>query len=188
MRKEQGKSAEPKGVYRVKNWPAYNAVLIARGDVTMWIDESALTQDTEIALGKRGRPCIYSDAVIQMLLEIKQVFRLPLRALQGFACSLRKLAFADLPVPNYAALRVAVLAHLPLPLAEELQARAVDDQVQRPVATLGWQYRVQILCATTQRRIALRAPQLPRGRPYRLNPKSRGYLCLQIRFMQQRPE
>jgi hypothetical protein len=29
------------------------------------------------------------------------VFRLPLRALQGFAQSLRDLAFADLPVPNY---------------------------------------------------------------------------------------
>jgi hypothetical protein len=30
MGKDQGKSAEPKGVYRVKNWPAYNAGLIAR--------------------------------------------------------------------------------------------------------------------------------------------------------------
>ncbi|QQX89740.1 IS5 family transposase (plasmid) [Cupriavidus necator] len=116
MRKDQGKSAEPKGIYRVKNWPAYNAGLIARGDVTMWIDESALTRDTEIALGKRGRPCIYSDAVIQMLLELKQVFRLPLRALQGFACSLRKLAFADLPVPNYTTLsRRAQDLHAVLP-------------------------------------------------------------------------
>lgn len=39
-----------------------------------------------------------------MLLGLKQVFRLPLRALQGFAMSLRKLAFADLPVPNYSTL------------------------------------------------------------------------------------
>src|SRR5476649_1949718 len=50
---------------------------------------------------KRGRPCIYADAVIQMLLGLKQVFRLPLRALQGFAGSMNKLAFTDLPVPNY---------------------------------------------------------------------------------------
>ncbi|MGF6980277.1 hypothetical protein QFZ94_008794 [Paraburkholderia sp. JPY465] len=38
---------------------------------------------------------------MQMLLELKQVFLLPLRALQGFAQSLRKLAFPSLPVPNY---------------------------------------------------------------------------------------
>jgi hypothetical protein len=42
--------------------------------------------------------------VIQMLLGLKQVYRLPLRALQGFAHSLRELAFADLPVPNYTTL------------------------------------------------------------------------------------
>ncbi len=30
-----------------------------------------------------------------MLLGLKQVFRLPLRALQGFVTSLRKLAFAN---------------------------------------------------------------------------------------------
>jgi hypothetical protein len=39
-----------------------------------------------------------------MLLGLKQVCRLPLRALQGFAHSLRELAFADLPVPNYTTL------------------------------------------------------------------------------------
>jgi hypothetical protein len=39
-----------------------------------------------------------------MLLGLKQVFRLPLRALQGFAQSLRKLAFPDLPVPSYTTL------------------------------------------------------------------------------------
>lgn len=53
---------------------------------------------------KRGRPRVYADAVIQMLLGFKQVFRLPLRALQGFAGSMNKLAFADLPVPNYTTL------------------------------------------------------------------------------------
>jgi hypothetical protein len=39
-----------------------------------------------------------------MLLGLKQVFRLPLRALQGFAQSLRALGFAGLPVPNYTTL------------------------------------------------------------------------------------
>lgn len=70
----------------------------------MWIDESVMNAAPEAASPRRGRPHVYSDAAIQMLLGIKQVYRLPLRALQGFAHSLRKLAFADLPVPNYTTL------------------------------------------------------------------------------------
>jgi Transposase DDE domain len=104
MRKDERETSEPKGVYRLRNWSEYNAGLIARGNVTMWIDESVLTNAVESGARKRGRPCIYADAVIQMLLGLKQVFRLPLRALQGFAQSLRELAFADLPVPNYSTL------------------------------------------------------------------------------------
>ncbi|TFE36715.1 IS5 family transposase [Paraburkholderia dipogonis] len=104
MRKDERKASEPKGVYRVRNWPEYNTGLIARGDVTMWIGEGVLTQALDAGPSRRGRPCVYSDAVIQMLLGLKQVYRLPLRALQGFAQSLCKLAFADLPVPSYSTL------------------------------------------------------------------------------------
>jgi len=104
MRKDERKASEPKGVYRVKNWKAYNAGLIARGDVTMWIDENTLAMPPDACPGKRGRPCAYSDAAIQMLLTLKQVYRLPLRALQGFAQSLQRLAFPALPVPNYSTL------------------------------------------------------------------------------------
>jgi hypothetical protein len=104
MRKDERKTGESKGVYRVRNWPAYNAGLIERGNVTMWIDEGVLTNPATSPARKRGRPCIYADAAVQMLLGLKQVFRLPLRALQGFAQSQRDLAFSGLPVPNYTAL------------------------------------------------------------------------------------
>ena len=70
MRKDERKTREPKGRYRVRNWTQYNAGLIARGDVTMWIDQSVL-KTTEAELPKRGRPYAYSDAVIQMLLGLK---------------------------------------------------------------------------------------------------------------------
>src|SRR5260370_40595121 len=56
-----------------------------------------------------------------MLLGLKQVYRLPLRALQGFAQSLRELAFADLPVPNYTT----------------LSRRAQDLRVALPVTSSG---------------------------------------------------
>lgn len=48
-----------------------------------------------------GRPQLYSDALIQALLTFKHVYHFTLRAAQGFVQSLRNLAFADLPVPNY---------------------------------------------------------------------------------------
>ncbi|MEX3548214.1 MAG: transposase, partial [Burkholderia sp.] len=105
MRKDTtNKQAEPKGKYRVKNWAQYNAGLISRGDVTMWIDPDLFAVAPEFEVRTRGRPCVYANALVQMLLELKQVFHLPLRALQGFAQSLRKLAFPSLPVPNYTTL------------------------------------------------------------------------------------
>jgi hypothetical protein len=104
MRKDEQQQQEPKGKYRVKNWPAYNAGLIARGDVTIWMGRDLWQPSAEADAVRRGRPRVYADAVIQMLLGLKQVFRLPLRALQGFAASMNKLAFADMPVPNYTTL------------------------------------------------------------------------------------
>lgn len=104
MRKDKQQRQEPKDKYRVKNWSAYNAGLIARGDVTIWMERDMWQRNTGGGAAKRGRPCVYADALIQMLLGLKQVFRLPLRALQGFAGSMNKLAFPDLPVPNYTTL------------------------------------------------------------------------------------
>ena len=28
--------------YRIRNWSAYNAALVARGSLTLWVDEEAL--------------------------------------------------------------------------------------------------------------------------------------------------
>ena len=132
MRKDTHQRREPKGVYRVRNWSAYNAGLINRGNVTMWIEQSELTQIPERVPHRRGRPCVYSDSTIQMLLALKQVFRLPLRALQGFAQSQRDLAFADLPVPNYTTVcRRAQTLAVKLPVlcsGEALHLRAIASR------------------------------------------------------------
>ncbi|KAF1010509.1 MAG: hypothetical protein E5299_01650 [Burkholderia gladioli] len=87
----------------VRNWAAYNAGLINRGNVTIWIDEAILARIPD-AIHTRGRPCLYGDALIQALLGVQTVYRLTLRALQGFTQSLRDLAFPSLPVPNYTTL------------------------------------------------------------------------------------
>jgi hypothetical protein len=103
MPKDTLQPSQPKGIYRVKNWPEYNAGLIARGDVTIWMDEAMLSPAPG-APGQRGRPQAYSDGVIQLLLTLKSVYRLPLRALQGLASSLQRLMMPELAVPNYTTL------------------------------------------------------------------------------------
>ncbi|MEO5606037.1 MAG: IS5 family transposase [Polaromonas sp.] len=100
MPKDQRLPSQPKASYRVKNWPEYNAGLIERGNVSLWMDEQMFVPPAETS-AQRGRPQVYGDGMIQMLLALKSVYRLPLRALQGFATSLRRLALPALPVPNY---------------------------------------------------------------------------------------
>lgn len=103
MRRDKNETCEQTARNRVRNWAAYNAGLIKRGNVTMWIDEAALAR-TSNSESTCVHPRPYGDARIQALLGSKTVFRRPPRALQGFAQSLRDLAFATLPVPNYTAL------------------------------------------------------------------------------------
>jgi hypothetical protein len=91
---------QPKGVYQVTNWPEYNTGLIERGNVSFWLNERMFALAPETS-SQRGRAYAYCDGLIQMLLVLKSVYRLPLRALQGFAQSMRHLALQSLPVPNY---------------------------------------------------------------------------------------
>ena len=109
MRRDNLLPSQPKAVYRVKNWPEYNAGLIERGNVSIWMDEAMFVAAPESS-SQRGRPQAYCDAVIQMLLALKSVYRLPLRALQGFALSLRRLALqVSLPVLRNAGQAVHLL-------------------------------------------------------------------------------
>ncbi|AME28367.1 hypothetical protein AXG89_31735 (plasmid) [Burkholderia sp. PAMC 26561] len=128
MRKDKRKSREPKGVYRVRIWSEYNAGLIARGSLTMWIDESTFMSGSEARAVKRGRPQVYSDAMIQAVLTLKHVYDLTLRASQGFVQSLRELAFADLPVPNYTTLSRR---------AQELQVTLPEMSSGAPMSNAG---------------------------------------------------
>ena len=61
-------------VYRVKNWPEYNAGLIERGNVSIWMDEQMFVPRSETS-SRRGRPQAYCDGVIQILLTLKSVYR-----------------------------------------------------------------------------------------------------------------
>lgn len=109
----------------------------------MWIDESLLAAPLA-DVSRRGRPCLYCDALIQGLLALKQVFRLTLRALQGFTQSLARLAFADLAVPNYTTLcrRAQSLdVALPLPPAGQPLHLVVDSTGLKLYGEGEWKVR-----------------------------------------------
>lgn len=99
MRADDRQPSQPKGKYGVTNWPEYKAGLIRRGDASVWIDESLLSPRGPLSPGLRGRPRPHAAPVIKMLLSLKSVYRLPLRALQGFAQSLCRLVLPELEVP-----------------------------------------------------------------------------------------
>jgi len=91
-----------KDKYRTRNWKDYNQSLVNRGSLTFWFEESALRKwySTE-QTGERGRPDVYSDAAIRCALTIKAVFRVTLRALQGFVRSIFQLLGLSLICPHY---------------------------------------------------------------------------------------
>ncbi|EMX0853922.1 transposase, partial [Pluralibacter gergoviae] len=78
--------------YKITNWKAYNKALIHRGSVTFWLDDEAIQAWYESATpSSRGRPLRYSDLAITTVLVVKRVFRLTLRAAQGFIDSIFSL-------------------------------------------------------------------------------------------------
>jgi hypothetical protein len=88
--------------YKIRNWSQYNKSLIQRGSITIWVEQNALkkwfsTAHTCLA----GRPELYSDDAITMLLTLREVFHLTLRSLQGFTQTLFQLMNLTLPVPSY---------------------------------------------------------------------------------------
>lgn len=88
--------------YRIRNWSEYNKSLVNRGSITFWFSDDYVQHwMNDERDQRRGRPKIYSDTAIECMLIIRCVFHLPLRALQGFVCSLMEVSDLPLPCPNY---------------------------------------------------------------------------------------
>ena len=91
-----------KDKYRTRNWKEYNRSLVNRGSITFWFEEEALKNWYSIErTGEPGRPDVYSDAAIHCALTIKAIFRVTLRALQGFIQSIFQLLELSLVCPHY---------------------------------------------------------------------------------------
>lgn len=103
MSKALARSGRPRARYRTLNWQEYDRGLIARGDLTVWISPD-LAWHASVVTGRRGRPRVFTDAAIQAVLTLKVLYQLPLRAAQGMAGSLIRLAGLDWQVPHYSTL------------------------------------------------------------------------------------
>src|SRR3712207_7324045 len=59
----------PKARYRVQNWPAYEAGLQRRGDLTLWLDEAAIAGWQAPRRTTPGGQARYSDVAIELVLS-----------------------------------------------------------------------------------------------------------------------
>ncbi len=90
----------PRARYRVTNWPAYEAGLRQRGDLTLWLDEAALAGWAAPKRSSPGGQPLYSDLAIELVLTPRLVFHLTLRHAEPFSRSVLRLLGLALSVPD----------------------------------------------------------------------------------------
>ena len=93
-----------KARYRVANWPAYEAGLRRRGDVTFWMDEEAVAGWRAPRRTTPGRQPRYSDLPIELVLTLRLVFHLALRQAEAFTRGVLRLLGLELAAPDHTTL------------------------------------------------------------------------------------
>lgn len=98
---------KPKARYKVTNWTEYNKALMARGNILFWLTEENLKNwyhKQQKDEKKSGRPRIYSDSTIELLLTICQAHEVSLRQAVGMVKRLFAALGIDLQLPHYSVL------------------------------------------------------------------------------------
>lgn len=96
------KKTKPK--YRTRNWKQYNTALINRGDITLWINPEVVKAWKAQSDGLPHKQKVYSELAIEVVLTLKILFKLPLRAAQGLVRTLIEIMQLELPCPHYSTL------------------------------------------------------------------------------------
>jgi len=81
----------PKQKRRLANWPAYEASLRQRGDLTVWFSEEAIAAWRAAPRTIRGGQPWYSPLAILTALPLRAVFHLALRQTEGLIGSIIRL-------------------------------------------------------------------------------------------------
>src|SRR3982751_798340 len=133
----------PKPSYRIRNWNVYNDALVRRGSLTLWVDQAALQAWRYQGPARRGAQFRFSGLAIECLPPPRAVYRLTLRATEGFSRSLFELMEVALPVPDYTTLcRRAATVRVTLPKRAEGPLHLVLDSTGLKVYGEGeWKVR-----------------------------------------------
>jgi hypothetical protein len=126
--KRRRPSKRKKTVYRVANWAAYNASLVQRGALTLWISDEVVAGWKPEPSGprQRGGQVQYSDRAIECLLMLRAVFRLPYRQTEGLGRSVLDLLEAEVAVPDYTTLcKRSTTLDVVLPLSRSTEAKHI---------------------------------------------------------------
>ena len=141
--------------FKITNWPTYNKALINRGSITFWLDDEAIQAWYESATpSSRGRPQRYSDLAITTVLVIKRVFRLTLRAAQGFIDSIFSLMNVPLRCPDYSCVSrraKSVNISFKTPTRGEIAHLVIDSTGLKVFGhhLIGYNRRVDVVSLTT---------------------------------------
>src|SRR5882757_701492 len=94
----------PMARYRVANWPEYDAALVRRGSLTVWITEEAVAAWHAPATGVRGGQPICSAIAIETALALRLVFHQPLRQTEGLFRSIAEVLGIAIAIPDHTTL------------------------------------------------------------------------------------
>jgi transposase len=94
----------PKAKYGVMNWPDYDAALVKRGSLTVWMTDEAIAAWQAPSSGKRGGQPIYSALAIETGLALRLVFHQPLRQTEGLLRSIADVLKIDIAIPDHTTL------------------------------------------------------------------------------------
>jgi len=104
MPKQKRTQSRPKTLYRVRNWSAYEQVLVQRSSITFWFSEDIEQNWLYEGEKQRGSQFDYSDKAIEIMLTLKEVFHLTNRGVEGFVRSLFEIMKIGMPVPDHSTL------------------------------------------------------------------------------------
>ena len=129
---------------RKRNWRKYNKHLVQQGSISFLIDPKIFKALGKEQRSKRpGRPTEFSDALIQILLMIKIRFRLPYRALEGFAKDLFKNKGKWIPTYSLICKRVSRLRlTLPKPTTNRPLAVILDASGAKICGEGEWKVKI----------------------------------------------
>ena len=91
----------PKARYRVTNWREYDAALVRRGSLTVWLTEQAVSAWHAPATGERGGQAVYADIAIETGLALRLVLHQPLRQTEGALRSIADLLGVQIRIPDH---------------------------------------------------------------------------------------